>query len=192
MDFSLIGSDKLKVDLTADDLTDLGLCYEELDHRDERTRAVLLDLIARGRAGAGFSPRNAKLYIEIYPRREGGCVIYYTRVGAGQFNADGSFLPGVAPVVFAFEDAGTLLRGCRQAHDLYRHRILKSCLFTRGRSYRLIIYPLDLGGGAAVSLLREYARLVGEGVTLAAHIEEHWQPLADEGALEVLAGVEGG
>ena len=191
MDFSLIGPDKLKVDLTAQDLTELGLCYDELDHKNERTRAVLVELIALGRAAAGFSPQGAKLYIEIYPRQDGGCVIYYTKLSSGQLDSGGSFLPGVAPVVFAFEDPGTLLRAGAQAHALYRHRILKSCLYARARQYRLIIYPLDLGGGVCVSFLREYARLVGEGSVLAAHIEEHWQLLAGENALEQLAEVEG-
>ena len=192
MDFSLIGPDKLKVDLTAQDLTQLGLGYEELDHKDERTRIVLIDLIAKGRAAAGFSPRSAKLYIEIYPREEGGCVIYYTRLTTGQLDSGGSFLPGPTPVVFAFEDLGILLRASQRACALYRHRILKSCLYARERCYRLIIYPLDFGGGTVVSFLREYARLIGEGSVLAAHIEEHWQLLIADNALETLAGVEGG
>ena len=191
MDFSLIGPDKLKVDLSARDLEQLGIDYEDLDYKDERTRNVLIDLIVRGRAQAGFSPRSAKLYIEIYPRQDGGCVIYYTRLANGQLGAGGSFLPGPTPVVFAFEDTETLLLACAKVHALYRHRILKSSLYSRGRHYRLIIYPLDLGGSICVSFLREYARLVGEGATLAAHIEEHWQLLCAEGAIELLAGIEG-
>ena len=191
MDFSLIGPDKLKVDLSAEDLAQLGLDYNGLDYKDERTRKVLADLIIRGRASTGFSPQGAKLYIEIYPRQEGGCVIYYTRITGGQLSAGGSFLPGPTPVAFAFEDAGVLLKACAKTYALYRHRILKSCLYSRGRHYRLIVYPLDLDGSICVSFLREYARLVGEGATLAAHIEEHWHLLCAEGALELLAGVEG-
>ncbi|MCL2857800.1 MAG: adaptor protein MecA [Oscillospiraceae bacterium] len=191
MDFTLIGPDKLKVDLTANDLAGLALEYKDLDHKDERTRQVLIDLIARGREAAGFSPRSAKLYIEIYPREEGGCVIYYTKLTTGQLDSGGSFLPGPTPVVFAFEDIETLLAAGRRAYALFRHRILKSCLYTRGRSYRLIIYPLDFGEGPSVSFLREYARLVGEGSVLTAHIEEHWQLLTADNALETLANIEG-
>jgi len=191
MDFHLISPDKLKVDLTAQDLVMLDIDYDDLDYKDERTRTVLIDLIIRGRAAVGFSPQGSKLYIEIYPREEGGCVVYYTRLQGGQLDSGGSFLPGPTPVVFAFEDPETLLRACRGAHNLYRHRILKSCLYTKGGHYRLIIYPLDFGGGISVSFLREYARLVGEGSVLAAHIEEHWQLLSAEDALEQLAEVEG-
>jgi len=190
MDFSLIGPDKLKVNLTAQDLTELGLDYEDLDYKDERTRTILVDLIIQGRAQVGFSPRSSKLYIEIYPREEGGCVIYYTRLTTGQLGAGGSFLPGPIPVVFAFEDLGTLLSACQRTHALYHHRILKSCLYTRGNHYRLIIYPLDFGGSISVSFLREYARLVGEGAILTAHIEEHWRLLITDNALELLAGIE--
>ena len=191
MDFSLIGLDKLKVDLTAKDLEQLNIDYEDLDYKDERTRNVLVDLIVKGRAQAGFSPRNSKLYIEIYPREDGGCVIYYTKLASGQLGAGGSFLPGPTPIVFAFESTETLLIACQKTYTLYRHRILKSCLYTRGGHYRLIIYPLDFTGSISVSFLREYARLVGEGPVLAAHIEEHWQLLSADSALEQLAEVEG-
>ena len=190
MDFSLIGSDKLKVDLTADDLKELEIDYEDLDYKDERTRNVLVDLIVKGRALAGFSPRNAKLYIEIYPREDGGCVIYYTKLAVGQLGAGGSFLPGPTPVVFAFNDTETLLRACQKTHALYRHRILKSCLYAHGRRYRLIIYPLDFASSICVSFLHEYARPVGEGSVLAAHIDEHWQLLCADNALEQLAEIE--
>ena len=191
MDFSLVGPDKLKVDLSAGDLERLGISYEDLDYKDERTRDVLVDLIVRGREQAGFSPRGAKLYIEIYPREDGGCVIYYTRLAGGQLCTGGSFLPGPTPVVFAFEDTGTLLMACAKAHALYRHRILKSCLYARDHHYRLIIYPLDYTSSISVSFLREYARLVGEGSVLAAHIEEHWQLISADNALEMLAMIEG-
>ena len=191
MDFSLIGPDKLKVDLSAGDLAQLGIDYEDLDYKDERTRNILTDLIVQGRADAGFSPHGAKLYIEIYPREDGGCVIYYTRLTNGQLGAGGSFLPGPTPIVFAFEDTETLLLACAKAYALYRHRILKSCLYARAFHYRLIIYPLDFTGSISVSFLREYARLVGEGSVLAAHIEEHWQLLSAGNALEQLAMIEG-
>jgi len=191
MDFSLIGPDKLKVDLSAQDLVRLGVDYEDLDYKDERTRNVLVELMANGREQVGFSPRNSKLYIEIYPRQDGGCVIYYTRLTSGQLDAGGSFLPGPTPIVFEFEDTGTLLNACAKTHALYRHRILRSCLYACGRSYRLIIYPLDYTDSISVSFLREYATLVGEGAVLAAHIEEHWQLLSAENALEQLAAVEG-
>ena len=185
VEFSLVGPDKLKITLAPDDLALLGVDYQSLDYKDEHTRKVLTDLLSKGRA-AGFVPGKAKLYIEIYPHGEGGCVIYYSRL------AGGKFLPGVVPIAFAFEDTGTLLRACALAHSLYRHRILRSSLYTLGQEYRLIVYPLDYNDKLSVSFLREFARPVGEGNVLAAYIEEHGKLIDEGAALDTMARIEGG
>ena len=190
MEFSLAGPDKLKVLLSAQDLRELGLDYQSLNYSDEATRKILLDLLSQGRLRAGFLPKRSKLYIEIYPREEGGCVIYYTRLSGGEVCLKGQFMPGPSPVAFAFEDAGALLDACAKTHALYRHRILCSALYLLGREYRLIIYPLDYNDNLSVVFLSEYGKLVGQGGILAAYIEEHGELIHEPNALEVLAEIE--
>ena len=190
MEFSLAGPDKLKVLLSTQDLQELGLDYQSLNYSDQHTRKILLDLLGRGRAQAGFQPNRSKLYIEIYPREEGGCVIYYTRLAGGDFCLGGQFMPGPSPIAFAFEDAQSLLCACAKAHALYRHRILGSALYTLGRQYRLIIYPLDFSDNLSVNFLSEYGRVVGRGAILAAYIGERGKLIHEPNALEILAEIE--
>lgn len=190
MEFSLVSSEKLKVTLSPDDLLRLGLRYEEIDYQDEKTRKALVDLLAEGRASAGFQPRGAKLYIEVFPSAEGGCVICYTRLAGGETFARGRLLAGPPPIVFAFSDPDALLRAGALTARLYRQRILASTLYAFGREYRLIIHPLDIGDHLSASFLGEYGRLVGTGNLLAAYIEEHGKLLRQTDALEALATVE--
>jgi len=192
LDFSLAGPDKLKIILTGEDLSELGVDYQNLDYKDENTRGILIRLLGEGRAKTGFRPQKAKLYIEIYPRGEGGCVIYYTRLAGGEMLPLGKFLPGPSPIIFAFEDTEVLLKACARTYELYRQRIFKSALYGLGREYRLIIYPLDYNDKRSESFLGEYGRLVGEGIVLTAYIEEHGSVLCPEDALDTLAGIEGG
>ena len=192
MEFSLVNSDKLKVSLTKGDLFALGIDYESLDYSNETTRKALINLLEQGRASAGFQPKKAKLYIEIYPRGEGGCVIYYTRLAGGEVFPTGQFMPGPSPIAFAFDDTHALLTACAKAHALYRHRIFKSSLYAVGGEYRLIIYPLDYNDKLSVSFLSEYGRMVGEGAILAAYIEEHGQLIREANALDAMAAIENG
>ncbi|MCL2579890.1 MAG: adaptor protein MecA [Oscillospiraceae bacterium] len=190
MEFSLVGPDKLKVTLLPDDLERLGIDYRDLDYKDENTRKVLIDLLTEGKLTAGFQPQKAKLYIEVYPRAEGGCVIYYTRLSGGEVLPQGKFIPGPPPIVFAFENPETLLAGASKTWTLYRQRILASALYSMGCGYRLIVHPLDIGDQLSTSFLSEYGKLVGVGAVLAAYIEEHGELLKQPDALEALAGVE--
>jgi len=191
MDFSLAGPDKLKITLTGKELSELGVDWESLDYKNEKNRGALIRLLGEGRAKTGFRPQKAKLYIEIYPCGEGGCVIYYTRLAGGEMLPQGKFLPGPSPIIFAFEDTGVLLKACARTYELYRHRIFKSALYGLGREYRLIIYPLDYNDKRSESFLGEYGRLVGEGIILTAYIEEHGSAVCLENALDILAGIEG-
>ena len=190
MEFSLVSPEKLKVTLLPDDLARLGLSYEEIDYQDENTRKALTDLLAEGKAAAGFQPRGAKLYIEVFPSAQGGCVIYYTRLSGGEAFTKGRLLPGPPPIVFAFSDLDTLLQAGAQTFHLYRQRILASALYALGREYRLVIHPLDIGDHLSTNFLGEYGRFVGIGNVLVAYIEEHGELLRQSDALEALAEVE--
>ncbi len=186
MEFTLIGEDKLKVTLTAADLATLGIDPSALDYSNEVTRAALLGLLERGRETAGFHPRRAKLYIEVYPNDSGGCVIYYTRLAGGELSRRG-FTPGPAPVSFAFGDIHVLLRACAGVYARCGHRILRSALYRLGGEYRLLIWPLDYADNLSVSFLSEYGALLGEGTVLAAFLDEHAELLIDGDAVERLS-----
>lgn len=189
LEFALLGPDKLKVSLSREDLRELGLDYRALDYSDENTRKALVSLLDRGRAEAGFHPRRAKLYIEVFPNEQGGCVIYYTRLAAGELFPGGGYAPGCVPVVFAFADPNTLIAACAAAHPRCGHRILRSALYRLGEEYRLVIWPLDYADNLSVFFLSEYGVKIGAGAVLAAYCEEHGQPLAEENALETLAAL---
>lgn len=189
MDFFLLEPEKLKVSLTREDMDALELDYDAMDYNDPATRIALTSLLDKGRAQTGFHPRRAKLYIEVFPTEDGGCVICYTKLPGGEVLPSGQFQPGPAPVVFAFDHPGPLLEACRQLHSRYAHRILQSSLCQLGTGYRLILYPLDYADPLTVSMLLEYGTSMGEGSILAAYAQEHGTLLVPEDAVELLAGL---
>lgn len=189
MEFHLVHPDKLKVVLTKGDLEALEIDYQDMDYSDEATRSALLALLEQGRVQAGFRPRRAKLYIEVFPSEEGGCVIYYTRLTGGELYPSGRYSPGPAPVVFAFPELDDLLEAAAKISGRYAHRIYKSSLYKMEDVYRLIVYPLDYADRLSIWFLCEFGRLVGEGIVLAAYTEEHGKLLADGDAIEKLAKI---
>ena len=190
MKFVLVDSDKLKVSLTQKDLEEMGISYESIDYSDENTRKALVSLLEKGRAQTGFNPRRAKLYIEVFPSQDGGCVIYYTRLQGGEVFAAGRFVPGPSPVVFAFDSSEALIQACSGAKRRCIHRILRSRLYLLEKQYRLVIWSLDYSDNVSVLFLSEYGRPVGEGAVLAAFTEEHGKLLICENAIETLAELE--
>jgi len=182
----MITADKLKVALSAADLAALCVSYDSLDYADPASRQLLLSLLEQGKERTGFYPRKSRLYIEVFPSEDGGCIIFYTRLRNGQHPPGLGESVGPEAVVFAFDDAETLLRAAIGVWARCGHRIYKSSLYLLEGGYRLILYPLDYADGLSALFLSEFARKTGEGEIVAAFVEEHGSPLIEDRALDTL------
>ena len=185
MHISLIHENKLKVILTAEDMAELDLDYEQMDYADPQTRKALMRILKEGKAQAGFSPHKTKLFIEVYPCDGGGCVLYFTNLYAAA--KEGGSCSGMDPVLFQFQDVDVLTQGACMVFDRYSHRIYKSSLYLLDGCYRLIVWPLDYSDRLSVYFLSEYGEKVGEGELLAAFTEEHGQELIRDNAIDILS-----
>lgn len=184
MDFVLISSDKLKVELTKPEMERLGILYQNMDYKDETTRRALTSLLKKGKLETSFNPHRAKLFIEVYPTESGGCVLYFTALRTAEHPTGKPV--GVVPVVFEFESCNDLIEGAISSHRHYSQRIYKNSLYQLDGRYRLILYPLDYDDRLSVYHLSEFARVVGNGSILAAFCEEHGKLVIADDALEVL------
>ncbi len=70
---------KIIVELTTDDMSELDITYERMDYSNIETRRVIWTLLDRARQtlGRDIDP-SGKMLIEALPKPSGGCVIYFT------------------------------------------------------------------------------------------------------------------
>ncbi len=186
MIFKLIAPNKLKILLSSLDMQMLGVTYDSLDYKNPETKALLIELLAQGRAQTGFSPGKTKLFIEAYPEPDGGCSILFTALTPAESD---SFAPKYAtgPVVFAFTDIDLVIQAAVKLFQQYGHRIYKSSLYRLDHEYRLIIHPLDRADQVTLNFLQEYAPIVGEGEIAAAFVCEHGIPIVEDSAIDVMS-----
>lgn len=181
MDFTRIDEAKLKVVLSAMDMEELELDYEDIDHSDPKTRRALVNILELGRIEVGFNPKKSKLFIEVFPNEPDGCVLYFTCLGAV-----GKKAVSIQPVIFQFDQAENLIDAACELHRLYKRRIFKSSLYIMKKKYRLLIYPLDYSDKRSVYFLSEFGDKIGEGDLLAAFIDEHGELIIEDKAIETL------
>ena len=188
MEIKLITADKLRISLNKQDMESMSIHWERLSHSDESAKNALLYLLDKAKTEAGFNPKGAKLFIEVYPGELEGCVLYVTAMRSGEAPPTGQYAcRAPAPAIFEFEDAETLIRGSVQANTLYGSRILQSELYLLGERYRLVVYPLDYSDRLSIYFLCEFGRMVGEGELLRAFTQEHGSELLPQNALETLS-----
>ena len=81
MEWIRISTNKLKIMLTAEDARRYALNCNEADYADLLTREAFRDILVAVREKSGFDTSDDKIYIQMYPSKEGGCELFITRLG---------------------------------------------------------------------------------------------------------------
>lgn len=79
MELIVINQEKLKIILTPDDMFKYNITPEELDYNKVTTKHILWDLLEKAQKEKGFDADKSKLYVQIYPSKDGGCEMYITK-----------------------------------------------------------------------------------------------------------------
>ena len=122
MELIKISPTKLKIMLTPEDMREYEIDCESVDYARTETRRAFWSILDEAKHRTGFDAASERVYIQLYPSREGGCEMYVTKVGLIAA-PDGSTGPGmlrVAPerrLAYSFDGLDTLLRACRQLRD---------------------------------------------------------------------------
>ena len=79
MELIMISSSKLKIMLSADDMTKYAL-GSDIDYSDQKTRQAFRAILNEAREKTGFDAESEKIFIQLYPSKKGGCEVYITKI----------------------------------------------------------------------------------------------------------------
>lgn len=79
MELIMISSSKLKIMLSADDMTKYAL-GSDIDYADIKTRKAFRNILSEAREKTGFDTESERIYIQLYPSKKGGCEVYITKI----------------------------------------------------------------------------------------------------------------
>ncbi|MBE6554665.1 MAG: adaptor protein MecA [Ruminococcaceae bacterium] len=81
MEWIRIGANKLKLMLSKEDASHYALSPESADYADAHTRKAFRSILTDIQRETGFDAAEDKVYIQMYPSREGGCELFITKMG---------------------------------------------------------------------------------------------------------------
>ena len=203
MEMIKIGTSKLKVMLTKEDLEEFELAAETLDYSNTETKRMFWDILGRAKHSVGFDTDGERVLLQLYPSRTGGCELFITKLGqlCGSDDKDcvlteeESILPASErdqslltqkSSAFGFEKTEWLLLACRRllAAGYDRDSAAYVCEGSRLFLFLFGIEPKDLILDQ-YSFLSEYGR-AEDAEFLTPYIEEHGTPLCPHDAVEHL------
>jgi len=189
-----LSEERIVVELSANDMDELEITFEELDYANIETRRVIWTLLDRaGRElGRDIDP-SGRMMIEVIPRRLGGCILHFTLIGQTkriipQKKALRKNAPVSSLISFEFPSIDPVLDSAR-AYVSFGSPLPEHCaLYEKDGLYRLLMTP----GSRPRSLclfFEEYGQLLSDDVMSAAATREYWREVVTENALEKLAGI---
>lgn len=205
MNMIRISETKLKVILSRSDLQKLDISVETMDYANVSTKRVFWEILDEARHTTGFDAESARLFVQIFPDAEGGCEMFITKEKAKTQQEEAFPRKKVYRLSAAEEEtAGAYVRldfealcklckrmkrmGVRNAADLY---------YDGEDGYVLVVLQkqrLPAYISAQTRVLRrnpawlcEYGRTGRLDARLTAYLAEHYEKLASENAIELIA-----
>ena len=176
--------DRIIVDLSPQDMTELEITYEALDYSAIETRRVIWTLLdaAGKKLGRDIDPTK-RMIIEAMPRRNGGCTLVFTVI-EGLCGDRKPLLKKLSEnLVCEFGNLDDLYRAAQSVTA--KGKKTESSLYSNGGKYILLLNsPLE--PDILRCRLNEFGRCEICEKLEADYIKEHWQLLASGNALELL------
>lgn len=80
LELLLISENKIKISLTKEDLDAHGITSDDIDYDNTETRRVFWTLLDEVKNKTGFDAAKTRIFIQIYPMRDGGCELYVSKI----------------------------------------------------------------------------------------------------------------
>ena len=167
---------KIIVELTAADMADLDITYEEMDYSNAETKRAIWTILERVKAVIGRSiDPYGKMLIEALPGRSGGCLLAFTALGCVSRPEHTLIRKNVEYLVFEFNDADDFLCG-RERLAAYKENVISCKAYELAGRYRLTVCA-GINSEKLKTALSEYGKLWGTGRISAAVTNEYWNEL---------------
>ena len=193
MEWIRISQNKLKIMLTAEDARHYELNCENADYTDILTRTAFREILTDVKRETDFDASEDKVYIQMYPSKEGGCELFVTKIGllleeerkspvqSGKKDPSRPRARREGMAAFRFRDFSLLTAACRRLCAL---SVRKSNVFRDEHG----AWWLFLSGCEPQKLrfLSSYAREVRADMAKL-YLAEHGRSICEKDAVQTLA-----
>ena len=170
MEWIRISENKLKIMLTAEDARHYELNCEQADYADVQTRTAFREILTDVGRETDFEAIEDKVYIQMYPSKEGGCELFVTKTGlllneqeppkmqtGKKEHTRSQRVRRESIQAFRFQSFPLLLAACRRLQGLHSIRKSDALRDTRG-TWWLLLFSYD--ESPKLRFLSTYAREV--------------------------------
>ena len=179
MELILINNSKLKVMLTPADMESYAITCDTIDYENTETRRAFWNILDEAKHKTGFDAASDRVFIQVYPSRNGGCEMYVTKLIHNDLNCEIDIKRVVLREIYSFCNIGDLLNVCGQL--IVNGYTDDSAVYTDESNYYLVLS--DTGG---YSFITEYGERKITNL-LEPYLTEHCKCICGGNAVGILS-----
>ena len=193
MELKLVNENKLKIILTDEDMAQLDITLEEMDYDNTGTKRIIWEILDKAKHQIGFDAGTEKLYMQVYPAKDGGCLMYVTKDAqipkGSPYTYEKKYRSKVFTsvkkkrILYMFDNSETLLEACNQLLLIGYNG--KSDLFADDSIYYLYI---EDNREPALDLMSEYGVLINNPM-FGFYLDEHTKKIISSDAVKILSEI---
>ncbi len=192
MELLLISENKIKISLTKADLDAYSITSDDIDYDNTETRRVFWTLLDEAKRKTGFDAAKSRIFIQIYPSRDGGCELYVSKISRAERDEElsSNVLRELSKIkeeakekktqVYLFDEINSLIAACRRLKAVGYNR--SSSAYSEGK--KRFFLTVDLNGNN--SFIGEYGQRQRADRTML-YINEHCGVICEGDAVMRLA-----
>ena len=115
MELLPINEQKIKIMLSHEDLAAWQLSPDTIDYNTTETRRAFWGILDEAKKKTGFDAAKEKVFVQLYPAKNGGCEMYVTKLHESDDSAPITFtkgLPSFEKSLYAFSRLEDMLSAC--------------------------------------------------------------------------------
>lgn len=182
-----IDEKRLLIALSHEDMNFLDITFNQLDWKNDYSREIIKNLLARAESEIGFSSRNKKLLIEAIPQSN-GCFVLVTLL-SNKINKSRKIYKiknNSKPFTFFFENSDSLFALIERIYNNSAFSFSDSSIIELNNSYYVIFYANSPLTSSVLAIISEYGKLIGNDFVAAARILERGNVIVNQHAVENL------
>lgn len=187
MQIDIIGSDTVKVTLNKAEMLCYNIRFENIDCKSPEMKAFILDIIGIIKVRKNLDLDAKRLYIEAFPKKDGGCMIYISPIEEQEKNQIIKTKSAYTSVIAEFNDFELAVKLSKKLAKSFNHIIHSSSLYEKNNCYRIIIEVFSKLEARICSVACEYGASFEKSLLAFAETREHYNCLISSNAIDVIS-----
>lgn len=180
-----IDEKRLLIALSHEDMDFLDISFKQLDWKNDYSREIIKNILARAESEIGFSSSNKKLLIEAIPQTN-GCFVLITLLSNKKNNKSRKIYKiknQSKPFTFFFKNSDSLLAFIERIYNK-NFNFINSSIIEFNNSYYVILYINGSISSNLLAIISEYGQLVGRTSIVAARVFEKGNVIIKDNAVK--------